>query len=202
MQTVYPHACNFLSINERAPLIRNYFYICGSWCWIVSRVGVFLVFVFSVYSCFFFLFFFVLFLFSQMELFPRAKRRHVLMSCSFFFGDLFYTYRYFRQEHPWYAIPYEAPSRTQASQYFHVNGIPRLIVFNGSTGAIVCSNAVGQALNSTTLDQWENMWNDVEKKGIYLIINNNTHKKVQEKWKMKQLEYWIHVCVRILNTKI
>ena len=79
------------------------------------------------------------------------------MSCSFFFGDLFYTYRYFRQEHPWYAIPYEAPSRTQASQYFQVNGIPRLIVFNGSTGEIICSNAVGQALNSTTLDQWENM---------------------------------------------
>ena len=73
----------------------------------------------------------------------------------FFF--FFFPLRYLRNEHPWFAIPYDSPSRTQASQYFQVNGIPRLIVFNGSTGAIVCSNAVGQPLNSTTLDQWEKM---------------------------------------------
>jgi thiol-disulfide isomerase/thioredoxin len=64
---------------------------------------------------------------------------------------------YLKHEHPWTAIPYDSPSRTQASGYFQVNGIPRLIVFNGSTGAIVCSNAVGQPLNSTSLDQWEKM---------------------------------------------
>ena len=65
--------------------------------------------------------------------------------------------QYLRDEHPWMAIPYESPSRTQASGYFQVNGIPRLMVFNGSTGAIVCSNAVGQPLSSANLDSWEKM---------------------------------------------
>ncbi len=55
----------------------------------------------------------------------------------------------------WCAIPYGSSSRNNTSAYFKVQGIPRLIVFSGSTGAIVCNNAVGQALTAYALDAWE-----------------------------------------------
>ena len=64
---------------------------------------------------------------------------------------------YMTNEHPWQAIPYISPSRTTTSSYFQVNGIPRLIVFNGKTGGIVCSNAVQSPLTESSLDTWEKM---------------------------------------------
>ena len=63
---------------------------------------------------------------------------------------------YLAQHHgDWHAIPYSSPNRNNTSAYFKVQGIPRLIVFSGRTGAIVCENAVGIPLNSMTLDTWE-----------------------------------------------
>jgi thiol-disulfide isomerase/thioredoxin len=55
----------------------------------------------------------------------------------------------------WCAIPYGSSSRNNTSAYFKVQGIPRLVVFSGSTGKIVCNNAVGQPLNAAALDGWE-----------------------------------------------
>lgn len=65
--------------------------------------------------------------------------------------------QYLNDEHPWMAIPYDSPNRKKASAYFKVNGIPKLMVFNGSTGAIVCDNAVQQPLTEASLDKWENV---------------------------------------------
>ena len=65
--------------------------------------------------------------------------------------------QYFNEEHPWKAIPYDSPNRSQASAYFKVNGIPKLMVFNGATGAIVCDNAVQQPLTEASLDKWEKL---------------------------------------------
>ena len=63
--------------------------------------------------------------------------------------------QYLREEHPWTAIPYTSPTRQQVQQYFKVNGIPKLMVFNGTTGAVVCNNAVQQPLTEAALDNWE-----------------------------------------------
>ena len=72
---------------------------------------------------------------------------------------------YFMNEHPWHAIPYHSANRTQTSAYFKVNGIPKLIVFNGTNGTIVCDNAVQQIMTlmqnsnkaemNAVLNRWE-----------------------------------------------
>ena len=63
---------------------------------------------------------------------------------------------YFANHHGnWFALPFEAQQqRQQCGSYFKVEGIPRLIVF-GPDGKIICSNAVGERLDMTTLARWQ-----------------------------------------------
>ena len=63
---------------------------------------------------------------------------------------------YLRGHHgPWYAIPWEREqNRNGCSSFFQVQGIPRLIAFSGSTGAVVCQNAVGVPLTAATFNNW------------------------------------------------
>ena len=53
---------------------------------------------------------------------------------------------------PWLAIPYNATSRTNTSNYFKVEGIPRLIIF-APDGRIVEGNA--RSLNMADFARWE-----------------------------------------------
>ena len=58
---------------------------------------------------------------------------------------------YFRASHPWMAIAYEDDTRENLQSVLQVQGIPRLVVIDASTGNIVENNAVGKPLD---LNQW------------------------------------------------
>jgi len=60
---------------------------------------------------------------------------------------------YFNASHPWSAIDYESDESTRQSimASLQIQGIPRLVVVNASTGAIIENNAVGKPLD---VDSW------------------------------------------------
>ena len=53
---------------------------------------------------------------------------------------------YFQQSHPWHAIEYDDDARENLMGVLQVQGIPRLVVIDASTGNIVENNAVGKPL--------------------------------------------------------
>lgn len=58
---------------------------------------------------------------------------------------------YFKASHPWMAIDFEDDTRENLMAVLKVQGIPRLVVVDASTGNIVENNAVGKPLD---LNQW------------------------------------------------
>jgi len=60
---------------------------------------------------------------------------------------------YFRQSHPWMAINYDDDTRENLMAALQVQGIPRLVVVDASSGNIVENNAVGKPLD---LNTWRN----------------------------------------------
>jgi nucleoredoxin len=60
---------------------------------------------------------------------------------------------YFQKEMPWYAVPYDDPTREQIQSTFQVNGIPKLSILAPS-GRFIVENAAGQALSPSTVDAW------------------------------------------------
>ena len=52
------------------------------------------------------------------------------------------------QTMPWLAVPYDEDARESIMAYLRIQGIPRLVVFNRRTGAIVDNNAVGKPVES------------------------------------------------------
>ncbi len=52
------------------------------------------------------------------------------------------------QTMPWLAVPYDEDARESIMAYLRVQGIPRLVVFDRRTGAIVDDNAVGKPVES------------------------------------------------------
>lgn len=60
---------------------------------------------------------------------------------------------YVLASHPWSAIDYEDDTRESLMGTLQVQGIPRLVVIDASTGTIVENNAVGKPLD---VNQWRN----------------------------------------------
>lgn len=58
---------------------------------------------------------------------------------------------YFKASHPWMAIAYDDDTRENLQSVLQVQGVPRLVVIDASTGNIVENNAVGKPLD---LNQW------------------------------------------------
>jgi len=62
---------------------------------------------------------------------------------------------YYNNNMPWLSVPYNDDHRENLQNTFKVNGIPRLIILNGVTGAIIANNALDSG--SITIDsvkQW------------------------------------------------
>jgi nucleoredoxin len=61
--------------------------------------------------------------------------------------------KYFGENMPWLAVPYDSEQREQLMSMFSVSGIPKLSVLAPS-GRIISDNGTGQGMNLATVDGW------------------------------------------------
>lgn len=84
----------------------------------------------------------------------RLKLPFEVVFCSADHGEAEFK-SYYGEHMPWAAVPYDDDSREMLQGTFKVNGIPRLVILNGTTGGIIANNAL-DAGNVTvdSVKQW------------------------------------------------